>query len=86
MPGFFGRILAELADAGIVDQVPERCQDTDGALFQASVGLVEAAAGVLVPVDAVEDGEGLRRVALDGEDIVGAAALGDQLCRLARRG
>ncbi len=80
----------DLADARIVDRAIERRQDADGALLQAAAGLFEilreAAGGVPLPVDAVEDAEGLRRVALDREDIVGSAAPGDQLRGVADRG
>ena len=98
LPGVVGAFLqrlpvagdaGDLAHARIVDQVPERGRDAYGALLQPAVHLVEilreAVGGVPLPVDAVEDVEGLRRVALDREDVVGAAAFRDQLRGLARR-
>ena len=55
-------------------------------LLQSAVRLVEflreTAGGGAIPVDTREDVAGLRRVALDDEDVV--RAVGDQFCGLAR--
>ena len=45
--------------------------------------LLEEAAGIALPVDAAQGAEGLRRVALDGKDVIGAAAPMDHLGGLA---
>ena len=60
--------------------------NTVGGLAAGVAGsLREVAGGVADPVDAVEDVESLRRVALDGENMVCATALRDQRRRFARR-
>ncbi len=80
-PFFSGSRAGDLADAGVVDQALRRGQDACGTPLQPAVDLVEilreASGRVPLPVDAVEDAEGLRRVALDGEDGLGTAALRD---------
>ena len=70
----------DLLQIRIMDETGGRCEDINGALFQASMILVpilgDVPGGVPVPADGLQDVTCVRSVALHGEHII--RRLGDQ--------
>ena len=70
----------DLLQIRIMDETGGRCEDINGALFQASMILVpilgDVSGGVPVPVDRLQDVTCVRRMAFHGDHII--CRLGDQ--------